>query len=54
MTINNFMHIAVPMIFGSLGTLLGTAPVFVANAVILCAGGMISRRRHRGVTPQAG
>jgi MFS family permease len=53
MTINNFMHIAVPMVFGSLGTMLGIVPVFIANAAILGAGGFISRRTRGAVTTQA-
>jgi MFS family permease len=47
LTINNFMHIAVPMIFGSLGTAFGVAPVFFANAAILTAGGIISRKANK-------
>lgn len=46
-SINNFMHIAVPVIFGSLGSFLGVAPVFVANAVILAGGGELSRRADK-------
>jgi MFS family permease len=45
LTINNFMHIAVPMIFGSLGTAFGVAPVFVTNAAFLTAGGILTRKR---------
>ena len=41
--INNFMHIAIPLFFGSLGTVFGVAPVFLANAAIMAAGGVISR-----------
>ncbi|MDB5923966.1 MAG: hypothetical protein JWN13_2902 [Betaproteobacteria bacterium] len=48
--INNFTHIAVPMLFGSLGTAFGLAPVFVANAAILGAGGLLSRRAQRRLT----
>lgn len=44
LTINNFMHIAVPMLFGTLGTAFGVAPVFYANAAILAAGGVITAR----------
>ena len=44
LTINNFMHIAVPMFFGTLGTAFGVAPVFLANAAILTAGGVLSRK----------
>jgi MFS family permease len=44
LTINNFMHIAIPLFFGSLGTMFGVAPVFLANAAIMAAGGVISRK----------
>jgi MFS family permease len=44
LTINNFMHIAIPLFFGSLGTVLGVAPVFLANAAIMTTGGFISRK----------
>ena len=58
LTINNFMHIAVPMIFGSLGTILGVAPVFAANAAILAGGGVLSSRAKTGAAsteaPKAG
>ncbi|MBI4195281.1 MAG: MFS transporter [Betaproteobacteria bacterium] len=47
MTINNFMHIAVPLLFGSLGSLMGVAPVFVANALILASGGALVRKGER-------
>jgi MFS family permease len=42
--INNFTHIVVPLMFGSLGTAFGVAPVFIANAAILGAGGILSSR----------
>jgi MFS family permease len=45
MTLNNFTHIVMPMFFGSLGTALGVAPVFVVNAFMLAGGGMISNRK---------
>lgn len=45
MTINNLTHIVVPLFFGAVGTAFGVAPVFLANAVMLGAGGMLSRRR---------
>ena len=44
LTVNNFMHIAVPLFFGTLGSAFGVAPVFYANAAILGAGGVISAR----------
>jgi MFS family permease len=49
LTINNFMHIAVPMLFGSLGAALGVAPVFYANAAILAAGGAIATRARNAL-----
>jgi len=49
LTINNFMHIAVPMIFGTIGTALGVAPVFYANAAILAAGGAIATRARNAL-----
>lgn len=47
LTINNFMHIAIPLFFGSIGTAFGVAPVFLANAAIMAAGGVISRKARR-------
>jgi len=45
-TINQFMHIAVPILFGSLGTVFGVAPVFFINSAILAGGGWLNRERH--------
>lgn len=45
MSINNLTHIAVPLLFGAVGSAFGVTPVFLMNAVMLGAGGMISRRR---------
>ena len=44
-TINQVMHIAVPIVFGSLGTALGVAPVFFINSLILAGGGLLNRER---------
>lgn len=44
MTINNFTHVAVPLFFGTVGSVLGIVPVFLANAAMLAGGGMLSRR----------
>ena len=44
LTLNNFMHIAIPLLFSSIGTVFGVAPVFLANAAIMTAGGVISRK----------
>jgi MFS family permease len=46
-SINNFMHIVVPLLFGTIGTLLGVAPVFIANAVILGGGGVLIGRADK-------
>lgn len=45
MAINNLTHIAVPLFFGAVGTAFGLTPVFLANAAMLGAGGLLSRRR---------
>jgi MFS family permease len=44
-TMNQFMHVTVPILFGSLGTVFGVAPVFFINSVILAGGGWINRDR---------
>ncbi|MNC95688.1 hypothetical protein D3C83_128690 [compost metagenome] len=46
-TINNFMHIVVPLLFGTIGSVLGVAPVFMANALILGGGGVLIGRRDK-------
>jgi hypothetical protein len=38
LTLNNFAHRAVPVMFGALGSFFGVAPVFIANAVLLAGG----------------
>ena len=45
-TMNQFMHVVVPILFGSLGTVFGVAPVFFINSVILAGGGWLNRDRH--------
>lgn len=42
-TINQITHIAVPVIFGTMGSIFGVAPVFIANALILAGGGLMNR-----------
>lgn len=46
-TINNFMHIAVPLLFGTIGSVFGAAPVFIGNALILGSGGVLIGRGER-------
>ena len=43
--LNQFMHIAVPIVFGSLGSLFGVAPVFYANSALLAGTGLFNRER---------
>jgi MFS family permease len=43
LTINNITHIAVPLAAGSVGALLGIAPVFWASAGILAVSGWLTR-----------
>jgi len=43
--VNNFIHLAVPLAFGTVGAALGVAPVFVANAVLLAGGSYLSRTK---------
>jgi predicted MFS family arabinose efflux permease len=47
-TLINASHTTLPLLFGGLGSALGTAPAFWALAVILSAGGVFAGR-HRGV-----
>jgi len=42
LTINNITHIAVPLAAGSVGALLGIAPVFWASAAILLTSGWLT------------
>lgn len=45
LAVNKFTQIAVPVVFGSLGTAGGVFPVFWSNAVLLLIGGWMSRGR---------
>lgn len=44
-TINQITHIAVPIVFGTIGSVFGVAPVFLANALVLTGGGLLNRAR---------
>jgi len=46
-TINQFTHIVVPIVFGTLGSAFGVAPVFLVNALILAGGGVLNRGNSR-------
>jgi MFS family permease len=43
-TVNNFMHLLIPLFFGSLGSAFGYPPVFLSNSAILVAAGFIMRK----------
>jgi len=43
--INNSMHVAVPALFGAIGTVFGLAPVFWLSSAILALGGYSSAAR---------
>jgi hypothetical protein len=43
-TANNVTHLLIPVLFGSLGTAFGYAPVFFANSALLVAGGVLMRK----------
>ena len=51
-TMNQFMHVVVPILFGSLGTVFGVAPVFFINSVILAGGGWLNRDRGNQTNKQ--
>jgi MFS family permease len=46
-TVNKLTQIAVPLIFGGIGSAFGVPPVFWANAAFLLIGGVISARDLR-------
>ncbi len=46
-TINQITHIVVPLIFGTLGSVFGIAPVFIMNSMILAGGGYLNRERGK-------
>ena len=43
-TVNNLTHFVIPLLFGSVGTAFGFAPVWLSNAMLLGAGGWLVRR----------
>lgn len=48
LTINNLMHIAVPLVFGTVGSAFGVGPVFIANSLLLAGGGVLIRSPVKG------
>ena len=51
-TVNNFMHLLIPLLFGSLGTAFGYTPVFVSNSGMLVAAGVIMRKARISAAPR--
>ena len=47
-TINQITHIVVPVVFGTLGSAFGIAPVFIINALIQAGGGWLNRLNLKG------
>jgi MFS family permease len=47
LTVNKITQIAIPIVFGGIGTVFGLSPVFWANAAFLFAGGALSVRESR-------
>lgn len=43
-TANNFIHLLIPVLFGTLGAAFGYAPVFLSNCAMLIAGGTLMRK----------
>jgi hypothetical protein len=43
-TVNQITHVAVPLLFGAVGSVAGFAVVFYSNAGFLAAGGYLSLR----------
>jgi len=44
--VNNSMHVAVPAVFGAVGSAFGIAPVFWVSAGVIAAGNWYSRKRQ--------
>ena len=47
LTVNKITQIAIPVVFGGIGTVFGLGPVFWANAAFLLAGGVLAIRGSR-------
>lgn len=50
-TVNNFAHLVIPLVFGSMGMAFGFFPVFLSNSAMLVAGGFLM---HRNKPPVPG
>ncbi|HEY9447254.1 MAG TPA: MFS transporter [Burkholderiales bacterium] len=46
-TVNNVMHLVMPLLFGSVGSAFGYYPVFISNSALLAAGSALMHRSSR-------
>src|SRR5450759_1585682 len=46
-TVNHITHITIPLLFGAMGSVVGVAPVFISNGLMLLTGGIINQRAAR-------
>jgi MFS family permease len=51
-TVNNFMHLVIPLFFGTIGSAFGYALVFVTNSVLLVGGGVLMHKAPLGTIPK--
>ena len=49
-TFYNFLHLVIPVVFGSVGAAFGYAPVFLSNTAILVGSGLLMRKTPLPVT----
>jgi len=47
-TVNHFVKVVSPVVFGFIGSAVGLPPVFWINALMLGIGGLVSRPRKNG------
>ena len=52
-TVNNVMHLAIPLFFGSIGAAFGYALVFTTNSAMLVAGGLLMRKAGISGAPRS-
>jgi predicted MFS family arabinose efflux permease len=52
MSLMNSMSVAVPLVFGAVGSSVGLSPVLWAVSVLLAAGGWLTRGKKTSVAPQ--
>ncbi len=50
-TVVNFMHLLIPITFGTLSAMIGLAPVFIATGALMAVGSYLSRRANTAHPP---